>query len=574
VQRSLLPSRFRKRLSAADLLVLALLFGLLWALLDLGRGMVSSFSPLQPSVIHMNPLWLPYYAGRSLLRMFIAYFLSLAFTLVYGRYAAYHKTAEKIMIPALDILQSVPVLGFLSVTVTGFLALFPGSMLGPECASIFAIFTAQAWNMTFSFYHSLTTLPKELQEAADVYRLRRFARFTRLEVPFAMIGLVWNSMMSFGGSWFFLTASEMITVLHNNIQLPGIGSYIGVAIQRGDGLAIGYGIIAMVLVIVLVDQFVWRPIVAWSQRFTLEQSGDGSAPDSWFLRLLRRSNWVQASSRGVQHMFVIAFDRMRQRSRRDARPAAGQRLWLRPVAILALCAAGAFILRFTVAAGQEVATLGSSALLHVVVLGFYTFLRVLASTLLGAIWTVPVGVAIGMSKPLARIAQPLVQIAASFPSNVLFPLVTILYLRYAVNFQIGSVPLMMLGTQWYILFNVIAGASAIPTELKEATSVLGLRSWRRWKTLILPAIFPSLVTGGITASGGAWNASILAEIVTWKHTTLTATGLGAYITTATTDGNWAQITWGILVMVLFVVALNRLLWRPLYRLAETKFHLE
>jgi NitT/TauT family transport system permease protein len=574
VQRSLLPSRFRKRLSAADLLVLALLFGLLWALLDLGRGMVSSFSPLQPSVIHMNPLWLPYYAGRSLLRMFIAYFLSLAFTLVYGRYAAYHKTAEKIMIPALDILQSVPVLGFLSVTVTGFLALFPGSMLGPECASIFAIFTAQAWNMTFSFYHSLTTLPKELQEAADVYRLRRFARFTRLEVPFAMIGLVWNSMMSFGGSWFFLTASEMITVLHNNIQLPGIGSYIGVAIQRGDGLAIGYGIIAMVLVIVLVDQFVWRPIVAWSQRFTLEQSGDGSAPDSWFLRLLRRSNWVQASSRGVQHMFVIAFDRMRQRSRRDARPAAGQRLWLRPVAILALCAAGAFILRFTVAAGQEVATLGSSALLHVVVLGFYTFLRVLASTLLGAIWTVPVGVAIGMSKPLARIAQPLVQIAASFPSNVLFPLVTILYLRYAVNFQIGSVPLMMLGTQWYILFNVIAGASAIPTELKEATSVLGLHSWRRWKTLILPAIFPSLVTGGITASGGAWNASILAEIVTWKHTTLTATGLGAYITTATTDGNWAQITWGILVMVLFVVALNRLLWRPLYRLAETKFHLE
>lgn len=574
MQRSLLPSRFRKRLSAADLLVLALLFGLLWALLDLGRGMVSSFSPLQPSVIHMNPLWLPYYAGRSLLRMFIAYFLSLAFTLVYGRYAAYHKTAEKIMIPALDILQSVPVLGFLSVTVTGFLALFPGSMLGPECASIFAIFTAQAWNMTFSFYHSLTTLPKELQEAADVYRLRRFARFTRLEVPFAMIGLVWNSMMSFGGSWFFLTASEMITVLHNNIQLPGIGSYIGVAIQRGDGLAIGYGIIAMVLVIVLVDQFVWRPIVAWSQRFTLEQSGDGSAPDSWFLRLLRRSNWVQASSRGVQHMFVIAFDRMRQRSRRDARPAAGQRLWLRPVAILALCAAGAFILRFTVAAGQEVATLGSSALLHVVVLGFYTFLRVLASTLLGAIWTVPVGVAIGMSKPLARIAQPLVQIAASFPSNVLFPLVTILYLRYAVNFQIGSVPLMMLGTQWYILFNVIAGASAIPTELKEATSVLGLRSWRRWKTLILPAIFPSLVTGGITASGGAWNASILAEIVTWKHTTLTATGLGAYITTATTDGNWAQITWGILVMVLFVVALNRLLWRPLYRLAETKFHLE
>jgi NitT/TauT family transport system permease protein len=574
VQRLLLSSRFRKRLSAADLLVLALLFGLLWALLDLGRGMISSFSPLQPSIIHMNPLWLPYYAGRSLLRMFIAYFLSLAFTLVYGRYAAYHKTAEKIMIPALDILQSVPVLGFLSVTVTGFLALFPGSMLGPECASIFAIFTAQAWNMTFSFYHSLTTLPKELQEAADVYRLRRFARFTRLEVPFAMIGLVWNSMMSFGGSWFFLTASEMITVLHNNIELPGIGSYIGVAIQRGDGLAIAYGIIAMVLVIVLVDQFVWRPIVAWSQRFTLEQSGDGSAPDSWFLRLLRRSNWVQASSRGVQHLFAIASDGMRQRRRRDKRPAPRQRPWLRPVAILALCAAGAFILRFTVAAGQEVATLGWSALLHVVVLGFYTFLRVLASTLLGAIWTVPVGVAIGMSKPLARIAQPLVQIAASFPSNVLFPLVTILYLRYAVNFQIGSIPLMMLGTQWYILFNVIAGASAIPTELKEATSVLGLRSWSRWKTLILPAIFPSLVTGGITASGGAWNASILAEIVTWKHTTLTATGLGAYITTATTDGNWAQITWGILVMVLFVVALNRLLWRPLYRLAETKFHLE
>ncbi|MCY0868988.1 MAG: ABC transporter permease subunit, partial [Firmicutes bacterium] len=426
MQRAVLPSRFRKRLSAADLLVLALLFGVLWALLDLGRGMVSSFSLLQPSVIHMSPVWLPYYAGRSLLRMFIAYFLSLAFTLVYGRYAAYHKTAEKIMIPALDILQSVPVLGFLSVTVTGFLALFPGSMLGPECASIFAIFTAQAWNMTFSFYHSLTTLPKELQEAAEVYRLGPIARFTRLEVPFAMIGLVWNSMMSFGGSWFFLTASEMITVLHNNILLPGIGSYIGVAIERGDGLAIGYGIATMILVIVLVDQFVWRPVVAWSQRFTLEQSTDGPAADSWFLRLLRRSNWIKASSRSVNRLYVIAADRMRQRSRRAAPPMRRRRPWLRPLAIGALLAVGVLVLRYTVAAGQEVATLGSSALLHVIVLGFYTFLRVLASTLLGAIWTVPVGVAIGMSKPLARIAQPLVQIAASFPSNVLFPLVTIL----------------------------------------------------------------------------------------------------------------------------------------------------
>ncbi len=565
-----------RRIGWPDLIVIILIVGVLYAVLDLGKGMVEPLSAAVHPTIHLNPAYLPYYAGRSLLRMFIAYLLSLLFALIYGRIAAYHKFAGKLMVPALDILQSVPVLGFLSVTVTGFLHLFPGSELGAECASIFAIFTAQAWNMTFSFYQSLTMLPSDLREAANIYRLRPWARFRTLEVPYSMIGLIWNSMMSFGGSWFFLAASESISVLHNTIQLPGIGSYMATAILHGNVTALVYGIITMIIVIVVVDQFVWRPLVAWSQKFKLDMNESEDPPSSWFLQLLRRSTFVQSviqmatpSLYKIQETFVLPNRRPLRREKSRLNRIVRNLLYT-GLAILIML----FSLHYALAAVHEVASLGLLEILNVLKLGFYTFLRVLTGTILGALWTIPVGVAIGMNSRLSRIMQPIVQIAASFPSNAIFPLVTLLYLQLHVNFQWGAIPLMMLGTQWYILFSVIAGAMAIPSGLKEASSILQLRSVTRWKTLILPAIFPYLVTGGITASGGAWNASIVAEIVTWKDHTLAASGLGSYIANATTNGNWAQITWGIAVMSIYVVIINRFVWRKLHHMAETKYHLE
>lgn len=568
--------RLKQKIGWPDLVVVVLIAGTLYAVLDLGKGMVEPFSVQAASTISLDPKYLPYYAGRSLLRMFIAYLLSLAFTLAYGRFAAYHKTAEKVMIPALDILQSVPVLGFLSITVTGFLALFPHTMLGAEFASIFAIFTSQAWNMTFSFYHSLTVLPNDLKEAAKINRLRTWAQFSKLEVPFSMIGLVWNSMMSFGGAWFFLAASESITVLHNHIQLPGIGSYMAEAIAQGNIPAQMYGILTMVIVIVAVDQLAWRPLVAWSQKFKLDQNDEKDAPTSWFLQLLRRSEWVQQAFGALANAIVAMFP-MRTKPLPQVAAANDlkrrKQVW-RWIWILIWALVMLFALRYLWAAFNDIAKLGLMQILFAVKMGFYTFLRVSVATVLGALWTVPIGVAIGLNARLSRIAQPLVQVFSSFPFNLFFGLIAMIYTAFHINFNWGAIPLMMLGTQWYILFNVIAGAMAIPSSLKEASLILRLTLVQRWKTLILPAIFPYLVTGLITASGGAWNASIVAEIINWKQKTLTANGLGSYIATATTNGNWAEISLGIAVMSIFVILINRLLWRPMYRLAENKFHLE
>lgn len=569
--------RERRRIGLADAVVVVLIIGLLYAILTLGKGMVAPLSAQDQTVIHLNPAYLPYYAGRSLLRMFIAYFCSLLFSLVYGRIAAYHKVAERIMIPALDLLQSIPVFGFLTITITGFLALFPGNEFGAECASIFAIFTAQAWNITFSFYHSLTTMPADLQEAADINRLRPWARFIKLEVPYSMIGLVYNSMMSFGGAWFFLIASESFTVLNKTIVLPGIGSYLGEALDRGNISALLYGLFTMVVVIVAVDQLLWRPAVAWSHKFKLDQNESLDPPTSWFLQLLRRSEWVKTILTAVFKPVGTALSdllwRLEVRSvthseRKSAHPLWRAIQWIVLLAVLAYCA------RLTVSAATEVWGLGVWQLLYVIRLGFYTFLRVLAATVIGALWTVPVGVLIGLNSRLSRIMQPLIQIAASFPTNAFYPLIVVFYLAIHVNFNIGAVPLIMLGTQWYILFNVIAGTMAIPTGLKEATSILRLRSVTWWKTLILPAIFPSLITGGITASGGAWNASVIAEYVTAQGHTLQAEGLGAFITHASAIGNWGDLLWGLAVMSGFVVLINRFVWRRLYKLAETKYHLE
>ena len=557
----------------ADIIVIFLLLAILYAAAKLGSAMEVPFSAVQQPKISLNPIWLPYYAGRSLLRMFIAFAASLIFTFVYGRIAAYNKTAEKIMIPAIDILQSVPVLGFLSATVLAFMALFPGSLLGVECASIFAIFTGQVWNMTFSFYHSLQTIPRELDEATKMNRLGTWNRFTKLEVPFSMIGLVWNSMMSFGGGWFFLAASESISVLNQNIHLPGIGSYMALAADQGNIRAIFYSILAMIILIVLVDQLFWRPIIAWSQKFKIELTESGEIPTSWVFNIVRRARFVQYLSRNLRRVLHDWMIELTKKSSQMAFPEIPG-LIKKSIKWLLVVLVAAVVCKYLYEGIILVSKLSLPELTNAILLGLLTSLRVFISTLLAVIWTLPVGVFIGTNPKLSRIAQPIVQILASFPANMAFPIITILYLKLKISMEIGAIPLMMLGTQWYVLFNVIAGAMAIPSDLKEASSILKLSRRQKWKTLILPAVFPFLITGCITASGGAWNASIVSEIVSWKSSTLQASGLGSYIAQATTKGNWPEIIWGIIVMCVFVVIVNRLLWRRLYDLAQRKYHLD
>lgn len=557
----------------ADIIVIFLLLAILYAAAKLGSAMEVPFSAVQQPKISLNPIWLPYYAGRSLLRMFIAFAASLIFTFVYGRIAAYNKTAEKIMIPAIDILQSVPVLGFLSATVLAFMALFPGSLLGVECASIFAIFTGQVWNMTFSFYHSLQTIPRELDEATKMNRLGTWNRFTKLEVPFSMIGLVWNSMMSFGGGWFFLAASESISVLNQNIHLPGIGSYMALAADQGNIRAIIYSILAMIILIVLVDQLFWRPIIAWSQKFKIELTESGEFPTSWVFNIVRRARFVQYLSRNLRRVLHDWMIELTKKSSQMAFPEIPG-LIKKSIKWLLVVLVAAVVCKYLYEGIILVSKLSWPELTNAILLGLLTSLRVFISTLLAVIWTLPVGVFIGTNPKLSRIAQPIVQILASFPANMAFPIITILYLKLKISMEIGAIPLMMLGTQWYVLFNVIAGAMAIPSDLKEASSILKLSRRQKWKTLILPAVFPFLITGCITASGGAWNASIVSEIVSWKSSTLQASGLGSYIAQATTKGNWPEIIWGIIVMCVLVVFVNRLLWRRLYDLAQRKYHLD
>lgn len=564
-----------KKSRIIDLFILLFLFALFYGLVYVGQGMRAPFSPLDQPRIDLSPVHLPYYAARSLARMFLAFFASLIFTFVYGRIAASSKLTERIMIPIIDILQSVPVLGFLSVTVTFFISLFPGSLLGVELASIFAIFTGQVWNMTFSFYHSLSTIPRDLNEASQIFGMRGWDRFKKLEVPYSMIGLVWNSMMSFGGGWFFLSVSEAITVLGNDIRLPGIGSYMATAIDQGNIKALLYAILTMIVMIILVDQLFWRPIVAWSHKFKMELTEANERPKSFFLQLLQRStiiHWITVYLlmpvwMMINRIFSVFAMRNKAENNRHKRIRSG-------IGILMFLFVFVWLIRYGYKGYQEVEQLSAGEVLYVIWLGLLTMLRVILAIVLSAAWTIPLGVKIGFSPRLAKIAQPLVQIASSFPANMLFPLIVIVYLKWHVNFEIGAIPLMMLGTQWYLLFNVIAGAMAIPTDLREAADVFGMSKWERWKKLILPGIFPALVTGGITAMGGAWNASIVSEIVAWKDNSLTATGLGAYISQATTAGNWAGIIWGVVVMCLFVVLINRFFWRRMYKLAETKYHIE
>ncbi|MFJ5924693.1 ABC transporter permease [Kitasatospora sp. NPDC092948] len=546
---------------------------LLYIALRVGHGVTVRFSPGQSSGVSTDPARLPYDAVRSLLRMFAALVLSVTFTFVYAYAAAKSRRLERILIPALDILQSVPVLAFLTVAVSGFVALFPGSMLGLECAAVFAIFTSQAWNMTFGFYASLTSLPRELDELSRSFRFTRWMRFWKVELPSGMISLVWNGMMSFGGGWFFLVASEAISVNNQRYALPGVGSYAGAAIAAGDLGKVGWAIGTMAVLVIGVNFLFWRPLTAWAERFKNEQSEAAEVQRSLVLDLLRRTHWPALLGRLLRPV-GRALSRAGRLLGVDDRPRAVGPVRRRTGDVLfALVAGGLILWGLADLIGYLSGSAGLGVFGEPLLLGLVTLARVVVLVAVATVVWVPIGVRIGLSPRLTRIAQPAVQVLASFPANFLFPLVVWLLLRTGVSINIGGILLMALGAQWYILFNTIAGAMAIPSDLREAMDNLGVRGWQRWRRLILPGIFPAYVTGGITASGGAWNASIVSEVVTFGATTLTATGLGAYIARATASGDFPHLLAGVAVMSLYVVALNRLLWRRLYRLAERRYSL-
>ncbi|OKI05958.1 sulfonate ABC transporter permease [Streptomyces sp. CB02056] len=564
----------RPALRWVDVLVTAALVGLLYGLLRLAPSLDAPFLPEQaPSTVSTDPSDLPYYAVRSLLRMFVGLVVSVLFTFVYATAAARMRRAEKVLLPVLDVLQSVPVLGFLSVTVTAFINLFPGSTLGLECASIFAIFTSMAWNMTFAFYASLTSQPGELDEASRVMRLTKWQRFWQLDVPGGMIPLVWNGMMSFGGAWFFLAASESIRVLGHQYALPGIGSYAAAAIQEGDLGKVGIAIAVMVVMVVGVNVLFWRPVVAWSERFRVEESEAAERPRSAVLDLLRRSSVPELLGRPLRPVGT-ALDRGTRAFGLAEHPLAPPAARERTGDVFFAGAVTAVVLLGTWRALDYVdATVGLGEFVHALWLGAVTFGRVVVLLVAATVVWVPIGVWIGMNPKVTRFAQPVVQVLASFPANFLFPFATVLFVAVGISLNVGAVLLMALGAQWYILFNVIAGAYAIPSDLREAMTGFGVGGTLRWRAFILPAVFPYYVTGGITAAGGAWNASIVAEVVDYGSHHLTATGLGAYITAATATGDFPRILVGISVMSIYVVALNRLLWRRLYRIADTRYAL-
>ena len=555
-----------------DALMFAAVFSLFYGTLQVAR---SWFGPFTPQVEISHSLWaLPVYAGYSLLRISIAYLLSLIFTLVYGYIAAYNPRAERYMVPLLDVLQSIPVLSFLPGVMLAMVALFPGRQLGVELGAILLIFTGQVWNMAFSFYASLKSIPREMREAARIYRFSWWQRFTEVELPYSVIGLVWNSMMSVAGGWFFLMACEMFVLGPRDFRLPGLGSYLQTAASAGDTRSILLGVATMIAVIVLLDQFVWRPVIAWAEKFKIEQVESTDLPQSWVLNLLQ-------GSASLAHL--------RKRIWRPTREALMSH-FAQPVAIAPRVESpGAWKTWTSRLAGIIVFgfVLFATAHMLIMLLGIgrhesgqlalslgATFLRVNASLLIGAAWTIPVGVAIGFSPRLARVAQPLAQIAASVPATALFPVVLLVLIRLGGGLGIGSIVLLLLGTQWYILFNVIAGAIAIPTDLKEACSVFGISGWERWRKLILPGIFPYLVTGLVTASGGAWNASIIAEYFHFRGQIFSTIGLGAIISQASDCGNFHLLIASTIVMAAVVVTVNRLVWRRLYALAESRFRLE
>ncbi len=540
-------------------------------------------APLTPAVkIDLSPAVLPLYAGYSLLRMVLGYILSLIFTLVYGRYAATHRRAEAVMVPILDILQSIPILSILPAVILALVALFPHSNVGLELSSVILIFTSQAWNMTFSFYHSERTLPTDLQEVSTISRLRHWQRFLKLELPSSMIGLIWNSMMSWAGGWFFLIASEQFTLGTRSFQLPGLGSYLQAAVVAGNTGALLLGLATLIILIILLDFFFWRPLVAWSDKFKIEMSSGADEPHSPVLDALRRSRLVALVNRRVFRpiggLLAALLNRLQPLpdynvapsvTDQPARAISARRIvgWALGAVIAVLALIGLwFMIRLLIQV--DLKTWGTLLLAAI-----FTWLRTLAAIIIGVAWTVPAGVAIGLSPKWSRRLQPVVQVVASIPATAVFPIFLAALVGLPGGLSWASILLMLLGTQWYILFNVIAGAMAIPTDLREATTNYHVSGWRKWRTLILPGIFPYLVTGLLTASGGAWNASVVSEYVQFGNRTLSTPGLGASIAEAAAAPNYPMLLAATLLMAIFVVVLNRLIWKRLYRLAERRYTL-
>ncbi|WP_175733398.1 ABC transporter permease [Burkholderia ambifaria] len=538
---------------------------------------LAPIATLQAQKISLDPSNLPEYALRTTLRMLAAMVASLVFTLVYGTLAAKSRRIGMVLIPILDILQSVPVLGYISFTVTFFLALFPGRVLGAELAAIFAIFTSQAWNMTFSFYQSLRTVPRDLSEVSRGFHLTSWQRFWKLEVPFSMPGLIWNMMMSMSGGWFFVVASEAITVGNQTITLPGIGAYLAQAISDKNLGAVGWVIVAMSVVILAYDQFLFRPLVAWADKFRMENTASGDAPQSWLLDMMRRTHlihqllvpagWLLSQAARIPLRVPSLADSRSRAASAGGSSRIGDIVWGTFVILITVYVAWRVV--SFVATGVTMADVG-----HVLVLGLITLLRVLVLIAIASVVWVPLGVLIGLRPALAEKIQPLAQFLAAFPANLLFPVFVIAIVHFHLNADIWLSPLIVLGTQWYILFNVIAGAMSYPNDYKEATKNFRIRGWQWWRQAILPGIFPYYVTGAITASGGAWNASIVSEFVQWGDTKVVAHGLGSYIAQTTAAGDFPKIILGIAVMSLFVTLFNRLLWRPMYAYAESRLRLD
>jgi NitT/TauT family transport system permease protein len=554
-----------------DAIALLTVFGALIGVAQVARGTFVPITAPGAVTVTLDPANLPEYAVRTTMRMFAALIASLLFTFTYGTAAAKSRRAGMLLIPVLDILQSVPILGFLTFTVVFFMNLFPGQVLGLELASIFAIFTSQAWNMAFSLYQSLRTVPTDLEEAADSFRLSGWQRFWRLEVPFAVPGLVWNTMMSMSGGWFFVVASEAVSVGDNTWKLPGIGSYVALAIEQKNIRAVIWAIVAMLAVIIAYDQLLFRPLVAWSAKFRFETTAAATAADPWMLRLMRQTRWLSTVGHAVGGA-VKTLGGLRL-SLRPRMRAAGHKtsrlidlLWL--VVLF-------FVLGWALwqMVGFVAGTLTWADVRIALVSGLITLLRVAVLIVLASLIWVPIGVWIGLRPVWARRVQPVAQFLAAFPANLLFPPFVLFIVHFGLNADIWLTPLMVLGTQWYILFNVIAGASAYPGDLREAASNFRVGGLLWWRKVMLPGIFAYYVTGALTASGGSWNAAIVAEVASWGDTTLVAHGLGAYIAQASEKGDMHRVLLGVVVMSIMVLLFNRLLWRPLYAYSQRRLTL-
>jgi len=543
------------------------------------RDMTIPYTLTQTLPLSLDPIYLPYYALRTILRMLFALVLALTFSFLYATLAAKSKKAEVFLIPVLDILQSVPILGFLSITVVGFIALFPGSLLGVECASIFAIFTSQVWNMTFSLYQSFISIPKELTEVATLFRLSPWRRYWRLEVPYAIPQLLWNTMMSVSGGWFFVVASEAITVSGKSIMLPGIGSYIALAAKEQSTEAIFYAILTMLIVIFFYDQLLFRPLLAWSDKFKAELTARNEIPSSWVLTMIRRSSlfnlfnilWLKFSKFLDKFVQALSFKTYEVAKEYDT----FTKIIRKTLTYSTLLFIFFMFFYYTSQAYHYFFDkIYFNEIQHILYLGFLTLIRVVVLCALASVFWVPIGVMIGLNSRLASILQPWVQFMAAFPANLFFPMVVALIIQYHLNPDIWLSPLMILGTQWYILFNVIGGASAIPFDFQELTKNFQVRGWLQWKKLYLPGIAPAYITGLITAAGGSWNASIVAEYVSWGNKTIEANGIGAYIAASTAAGDQPRVLLGVIILSLYVLILNRFFWHPLYVFATTHYRLD